>query len=1211
VPYAQWLGADPREQLRLPGAGGRAGTPCGLRNLGATCYLNVLVQVLARNLILRDVLLCGDTDGSPQPQTQSAAASAPAPAAAAAVARGAVRALQLAIGHLLQGPTRVHSLQPFVEVMGLDSNVQQDPHEFHKLFFDLIGDYGGECSYLASRELRSFITGQEASVVKCSNCKYESERPAAFQDIELSIEGGCKSLQDCLELYYREEDMVGENQYSCSHCDKKSDATRRTKLLSSPSVLTVQLMRNIYDRETFQKKKLANHISFSRSLFLGKEEYVLVAVLYHKGPSGHSGHYVAEILDWEADDWWFFNDEEVTKVTDMAAFLDQCATDAKQVIDLDNEHSTPPEPPKKRTNKSGGCVKMTFTSRKKEAYLMSYVKKKDYDRAVRAKRSQLPDVVQSSIAAADSGVQREARVYDEKKGLLERKADGRKDIIKELRSMPPPHSREEFRLVATRWLRQWATGIADREGGAGGAGAAAGGDEGEVICIDSDDVDATVGDGADGDGDGDVDADADTDADTDADAAVSSNIPNSRTSSGSDLSSSLFDAEIQNMCHVCTKHTADPAGVSPFDVKHYKFLSEMAYSQLLSAGDGRCDVEIKKSTSLCKECVGGVDSRGQELEREISLIERVVDAVDSDDIERRDSQPDESIYLLSKEWLLGVKRVCAKEKKVLERIKQEIRLCVPNTKNNPFSADEADILACDSLERGDVNTNVNQSLFCQHDSHAKNFRKKSVGVSIETWRTLQAETGDRFAWIEVPDDSEECPVCVLETSATLEEKRATRDARTNETSSKALHDLFVRKSIFPPILNCILPVTKLENHRKAKSMRELLVSSSGRFCLITSSWLGLWRSYIDDTRLTAMDRFDPAELLCRHGLALVPSCFASRQAFLKHCEDSESKVERTDSVFKGRVDGIPMCELITEEQYDELIWHDRVRLSCAAAGDGAADADADAVSAAHSPPAVHKVCVTIAADEAPLFGSHSGGRDWVWGPSVCEACVSDAKTASRVNRTVYADEAVRVVKLRKGEAPSGGDGGEGGSRSRRTRRSQPVDVYVSSTDTVGLLKMKIFEAIPEAVPILQHLFYGAAELTNNVDSLQTVGILVGDTLHVAVDEDACEDGVDSFMRSAGILSETDFAGDASRGRADAKEDGFSGSIFGGRKDSSAALQGGEAGKRPVTSVVFDLSGDSREGFQTKTGPMSPVDDSTEVMNNRKRRKTGLATEVCE
>jgi len=37
----------------------------------------------------------------------------------------------------------------------------------------------------------------------------------------------------------------------------------------------------------------------------------LRAILYHRGPTAHAGHYVADVLDPATGVWWTFNDGEV------------------------------------------------------------------------------------------------------------------------------------------------------------------------------------------------------------------------------------------------------------------------------------------------------------------------------------------------------------------------------------------------------------------------------------------------------------------------------------------------------------------------------------------------------------------------------------------------------------------------------------------------------------------------------------------------------------------------------------------------------------------------------------------------------------------------------------------------------------------------------------------------------------------------------------
>ena len=48
------LGLDPKFMLRVSSAEGMI--PVGLKNLGATCYINALIQSLYHNLLIRDAV---------------------------------------------------------------------------------------------------------------------------------------------------------------------------------------------------------------------------------------------------------------------------------------------------------------------------------------------------------------------------------------------------------------------------------------------------------------------------------------------------------------------------------------------------------------------------------------------------------------------------------------------------------------------------------------------------------------------------------------------------------------------------------------------------------------------------------------------------------------------------------------------------------------------------------------------------------------------------------------------------------------------------------------------------------------------------------------------------------------------------------------------------------------------------------------------------
>lgn len=110
--------------------------------------------------------------------------------------------------------------------------------------------------------------------------------------------------------------MEGDNQYFCSNCNQKQNAQRSSKLTSLPPVLNLQLLRFVYDRSSGIKKKLSTKIKFSEVLDLKKyvdvaasevmpePVYQLGAILMHVGKTAYSGHYMAQIKNFQKNEWF-------------------------------------------------------------------------------------------------------------------------------------------------------------------------------------------------------------------------------------------------------------------------------------------------------------------------------------------------------------------------------------------------------------------------------------------------------------------------------------------------------------------------------------------------------------------------------------------------------------------------------------------------------------------------------------------------------------------------------------------------------------------------------------------------------------------------------------------------------------------------------------------------------------------------------------------
>ena len=290
----------------------RISVPPGIENLGATCYLNTQLQCLAQNRIFMQGILSWSNDSEDQMTT-------------------VIRLFQQLLSRMQAGPENVLNTVEFSNALGLDHYEQQDPNEFSRLFFDKLHE-----SFQKTEACKSLLPhlfqGTASYKTVCLTCQNETHRNETFMDLNLAIApkpkpaAGQQSLletfakdtdvQHCLDQYCRIETLQDDNQYFCSNCDCKRDATRQLVLEKLPPVLNVQLSRYVFDMKTLSKRKVEDKVVLPLNLSVpagsSHQRYKLTAVMRHQGKSAYSGHYVAEAMDWPTGRWFAFNDELVS-----------------------------------------------------------------------------------------------------------------------------------------------------------------------------------------------------------------------------------------------------------------------------------------------------------------------------------------------------------------------------------------------------------------------------------------------------------------------------------------------------------------------------------------------------------------------------------------------------------------------------------------------------------------------------------------------------------------------------------------------------------------------------------------------------------------------------------------------------------------------------------------------------------------------------------
>ncbi|RDW36722.1 hypothetical protein B0I73DRAFT_136668 [Yarrowia lipolytica] len=323
----------------------------GLRNQGATCYLNSLLQSLYFTNAFRKAVF-----GIPTGENDAASAKVP-------------HALQRLFYQLQTSDEPVSTLE-LTRAFGWDSAdafTQHDVQELERVLMDSLE--GSMKGTKVDGALSELFVGQMKSFIRCIDVDYESSRSEDFWDVQLNVKG-MQGLETSLRNYIEVEMLDGENQYMAEGYGLQ-DAQKGVSFQSFPPVLHLQLKRYEYDFERDSMTKINERYEFPPSVNLAPYldraadmseswEYELHAVLVHSGDL-NTGHYYG-LLKPERDSPWFkFDDDRVTRATNKEVFEDNFGGDG-----LHNQHNKPLSARQQRN--------MRY-KRQTSAYMLVYIRK--------------------------------------------------------------------------------------------------------------------------------------------------------------------------------------------------------------------------------------------------------------------------------------------------------------------------------------------------------------------------------------------------------------------------------------------------------------------------------------------------------------------------------------------------------------------------------------------------------------------------------------------------------------------------------------------------------------------------------------------------------------------------------------------------------------------------------------------------------------------
>ncbi|CAH1957542.1 unnamed protein product [Acanthoscelides obtectus] len=296
----------------------------GLINLGATCFMNCILQALMHTPLLRDYFLterhnCNNVQGA-----------------------CFVCEISKLYQEFYNGDTFPLALPCLLHLTWkhathLAGYRQQDAHEFFIATLNILHNHcldtmhknnelldreNGKCPCIIDK----IYTGSLQSDVVCQKCNVVSTKIDPLWDFSLDLGpvtlGGKQptSLYAVLEQFTRAELLS----YMCSSCGTSQESTKQLTMKTLPIVINFHLKRFQHSEEI--KKKISTVISFPEMLdmtpFMSSSStenpypqdnrYSLFAVINHVGTSIMSGHYTAYVRH-HRDIWYKCNDEIITR----------------------------------------------------------------------------------------------------------------------------------------------------------------------------------------------------------------------------------------------------------------------------------------------------------------------------------------------------------------------------------------------------------------------------------------------------------------------------------------------------------------------------------------------------------------------------------------------------------------------------------------------------------------------------------------------------------------------------------------------------------------------------------------------------------------------------------------------------------------------------------------------------------------------------------